>query len=125
MERLDPTLAGHKVEVQERTGKAVRGSFVSIKPDAIVVRVKSGEQSIPRASVRRIAIHDPARRIRNGLLSTAIGLGAGIGVGLAICPQCANEGSPAKFIGPGAAIGGGLGALGFLPTPYRTIYRSK
>lgn len=54
-----------------------------------------------------------------------IGVGVGAGLGVAICPYCANEGHGAKFVAPGAAIGGGIGALGFLSSPYRTVYKSK
>lgn len=122
---LERTLPGHKVEVSPRQGNTLRGEFVSINAESIVVRGKRGEQSIPRTSVRRVAVHDPPRRLRNGLLSTAVGLGAGIGIGFAVCPYCGNEGHATKFVVPGMAAGAGLGALGFLPVPYRTVYRSK
>ena len=72
--------------------------------------------------MRKFQIADPSRRMCNGLLRTAIGLGAGIGLGFAICPYCPNEGNGSKFIAPMSAAGA---ATGFSPAPYRTIYRSK
>lgn len=113
-----------KLEILTRSGE-VRAEFVSASNDALVVRDKSGERSIPRAEIRRVSVKDPSRRIRQGLLWTAVGAGAGAGVGLAACPSCLNEGHGAKFIGPGLAAGAAIGALGFLSAPYRTIYKSK
>ena len=117
--------AGQKVEVKEALGTA-RGVFVSATESAIVVRTRAGEQSISKANVEVIRVADPTRRMRNGLIATAIGAGAGFGAGLAICPHCGNEGAGAKYTGPMTALGAGVGAAaGFLPTPYRTIYRVK
>ncbi len=115
----------HKVVVSLK-GQTIRGTFVSASDTAVVVRTKSGEQSIARADIRRVEVADRSRRMREGLIGTAIGLGVGVGIGFAVCPQCPNEGSGGKYMGPAAAAGAGLGAAaGFLPMPYRTIYRSK
>lgn len=106
--------------------ETVRGTFVSADDTALVVRTKSGERSMGRASIRRVEMADPSRRTRAGLLGTAIGIGVGAGIGFAVCPHCSNEGKGGKFVGPGAGVGAGLGAAaGFLPMPYRTIYRIK
>ncbi len=116
----------HKVEVVMAKGETTRGTFVSANETAIVFRTKSGEQSIQRADVRKVRVADPSRRMRNGLLGTAIGLGAGIGLGFAVCPYCPNEGNGSKYIAPMSAAGAGAGAAaGFLPAPYSTIYRGK
>ena len=120
VQRVSPD---HKVEVTTK-GETARGTFVSASETALVFRTKSGEQSIQRTDVRKVRVADPSRRMRNGLLGSAIGLGAGIGLGFAICPYCPNEGNGGKFIGPMSAAGAGAGAAaGFLPSPYRTIYR--
>ena len=50
---------------------------------------------------------------------------AGSGAGFAACPGCANEGAGYKYVGPGVAAGAAIGALGFLSSPYRTIYNNK
>ncbi|MBY0502857.1 MAG: hypothetical protein K2X03_03040 [Bryobacteraceae bacterium] len=124
-ESVQRVAPGHKVEVSGKT-ETVRGTFVSASDTALVVRTKAGEQSIDRAGIRLVRIADPSKRVRNGLITTAIGLGAGLAIGYAVCPYCANEGSPGKYTGPGAAAGAGIGAAaGFLPMPFTTIYRSR
>jgi hypothetical protein len=112
------------VEITTRSGARTKASFVSATPEAMVVREGSTERSVSRADVRRVRVPDPSRRVRNGLIWTAIGAGAGFGVGFAVCPHCASEGAGAKYTAPGVVIGAGLGALRFLSNPYRTIYQS-
>lgn len=114
-----------KVEVTTRS-ETTKGTFISANDTAVVIRTKAGEQSIARADVRKVRISDPGKRVRSGLLWTAIGAGAGAGIGFAACPGCANEGNGAKFVAPATAAGAGLGALaGFLPAPYSTIYKAN
>ena len=114
-----------KIEVTTQDGKRARGAFVSANADAIVLRDGSGERSLLRTEVRRVRVHDPLRRLRQGLIWTGVGAAAGAGIGAAVCPSCANEGHGYKFVGPGIGVGAGIGALGFLSSPYRTIYQSK
>ena len=114
-----------KIVVVSGASHEVRGAFVSADETTLVIRAKSGEQSITRGDIQRVRVPDPSRRVRNGVIATAIGAGAGFAIGFAICPQCANEGSAGKFTGPLTAAGAGVGAIGFLPVPYRTIYSSK
>ena len=114
----------HKIEVTMRKGTATRALFLSASADGLVVREKTGERSITRTDIRKVGVLDPSRRIRSGLIGTAIGAGAGAGIGFAICPYCPNEGHGNKFIGPGMAIGAALGALSFLSAPYKTVYKA-
>ncbi len=114
-----------EIEVKTRNGTRLRAAFVSATAEAVVVREKPGERSIARSEIRQVRVADPLRRVRKGLIWTAVGAGAGLALGWAVCPHCASEGSGYKFVGPGVAIGAGLGALGFLPVPYRTVYKSK
>ena len=116
---------GEKIEVTARSGKRMRATLVSATGGALVVREKSGEQSLTKAEIRRVRVYDPGRRVRRGLLWTVIGAAAGAAGGLAVCPDCSNEGHGYKFVGPGVAIGAGIGALGFLSSPYRTLFSSK
>ncbi len=113
-----------KVEVVTKT-EHYKGTFVSATDQAVVVRTKAGEQSVAKADVKRVKVADPGKRMRNGLLGTAIGAGAGAGLGFAVCPGCANEGNGAKFVAPMTAAGAGVGALAFLPLPYSTVYASR
>jgi hypothetical protein len=122
VQRIQP---GAKVDVTLNDGAHARGGFVSADGESVVVREEAGERAMARAEVRQVRVAEPGRRVRKGLIWTAVGVGAGAGIGAAICPQCPNEGQGMKYIGPGAAIGAGLGALGFLSSPWRTIYRSR
>lgn len=121
--KLQSIGAGEKIEVTTRDGSKTMGSMVSVSADTLVFRTPSGEQSTARADVRKVRVRDPGHRLNRGLIWTAIGAGAGAGIGLAVCPFCFNEGHGAKFLGPGIAIGAGVGALGFLTSPYRTVYK--
>ena len=114
-----------KIEVRTRDGAKLQGSFMFATAESIAVRHKSGQRSIDRADVLRVRVYDAGRRTRRGILWTAIGAGAGLGIGAAACPQRANEGAGAKYMGPGLAIGAGVGALGFLSSPFKTIYEVK
>ncbi len=114
-----------RVEVSTKTER-VRGTLVSANEMAVVVRTKAGEKLLEKAEVKRVKVADPGKRGRNGMIGTAIGLGAGLGLGFAVCPGCANEGNGAKYVAPLGAAGAGAGAAaGFLPTPYSTIYVSQ
>ena len=124
-EALRGVSADQKIEVTTLNKQRTRGAFVSATADNVVIRDRSGERSIAQGDVRRVRVYDPARRIRKGVMWTLIGAGLGAGVGVAARPGCPNEGNASPYIGPGAAGGAALGALGFLSDPYRTIYRRQ
>jgi hypothetical protein len=117
--------SGRKIEIITRDGRLTRASFVSVAGDVLAFRENSGERSLTRVEIRQVRIFDPGRRVRKGLLWTAVGAAAGAGAGLAACPYCPNEGHTSTYVGPGAAIGAGIGALGFLSSPYQIVYKSK
>jgi hypothetical protein len=120
--------ADHKIEVTTTDGTRTHATFVRASSDAISVRADSGELSIARSDVRQIRTADPARRVHRGVIWTGVGIAAGAGIGTAICPHCltSNEGAPTyRYVGPGIGIGAAVGALGFLSSPYRVIYRSR
>ncbi|MBM3724153.1 MAG: hypothetical protein FJW40_01830 [Acidobacteria bacterium] len=119
--RLSP---GTPARVETRTGKSAQGDLRRATDTAVVLTTKSGEQSFERADVRRVRVANPGRRTRNGLISLAAGAGAGYAIGVAVCPSCQGEGVPAKYTGPLTAVGAAVGALGFLPVPYSTVYDS-
>jgi hypothetical protein len=120
---IDRLPIDQKIEVTTRDRSRTHAAFVSVSGEVMVE--KSGERSITRANIREVRIADPAHRVRNGLISTAVGAAVGAAIGFAICVYCSNEGHGFKFVGPGIGIGAAIGALGFLPTPYRTVYKSK
>ena len=119
--------AALRIEVTERSGRGrLRATLVSAGPDTIVVREASGERSISRADILKLRVFDPGRRIHRGLLWTLIGAGAGAGASLAVCASCANEGhDQSQYVPAGVAVGAAIGAIGFLSSPYRTVYKSR
>jgi hypothetical protein len=110
---------GDKVEIRTNDGVMVRADFVSSTTDSIAVK----DKTVQRSSIRDVKVYDPGRRIRRGVLWTIIGAAAGGGAGFAACPGCANEGHGAKYVGPGVAAGAAIGALGFLTSPWKPIYK--
>lgn len=114
-----------KVEVTAQKTGQTRGTFVSASAEELVVRENSGQRSVARSDIREVRVLDSGRRLRKGLMWMAIGAGAGVGAGFAACPSCSNEGSGGKYVGPGVAAGAALGALGFLSSPYRTVYKHQ
>jgi hypothetical protein len=119
--------AAQKIEVTERSGSGrLRATLVSAGPDTVVVREASGERSIPRANIRELRVFDSGRRAHRGVLWTLVGAGAGAGASLAGCISCSGEGrDTAKYVPLGVAGGAAIGALGFLSSPYRTVYKSR
>jgi hypothetical protein len=125
-EAVKRVLPETKIEVTTREPRSVRGTFVSATDTTLSLRSKSGEESILRDDIRLVKTAEPSRRLRNGILASAIGAGVGLAIGIAICPHCANEGAGGKFTVPLTAVGAiGGAAGGLLPLPYRTVYKSK
>jgi len=118
---------GQKIEVTERSGSGrLRATLVSAGSDSVVVREASGERSIPRADIRELRVFDPGKRTRRGLLWTLVGAGAGAGASLAACVSCPGEGhNMTTYMPLGVAPGAAIGAIGFLSSPYRTVYKSR
>ncbi len=114
-----------QIELTSTQGAKTRGTLLAVNSDSLSISDNTGQKSIPKSEVQEIRLHDPEHKIRRGWLFTAIGAGAGAALGVAVCPGCANEGNGAKFVAPGIAAGAGLGALSFLASPYRSIYRIK
>lgn len=115
---------GQRVEIQAQDRQWTKGRLVRSTDSAIVVRGKTGEVSLERASIRRVKVEAPARRIRNSVIGVAAGAAVGLALGFAVCPGCANEGHGEKYTAPLAAAGAGVGTLAFLPRPYRTVFKN-
>jgi len=123
VQRIQPDT---RIEVRTREHQDLRGTFVSANATALVLRSKTGEQSIARDEIRRVLVADPSRRFRNMAITAAVGAGIGLAIGAAICPYCPNEGAGWKYMGPLTSIGAGAGAAGgLLQSTYRTLYKSK
>jgi hypothetical protein len=104
----------------------LRATLVSASPDTVIVREASGERSIPRADIRELRVFDSGRRAHGGFLWMLVGAGAGAGASLAACVGCPGEGRDmTTYVPLGVAGGAAIGALGFLSSPYRTVYKSR
>ncbi len=114
--------AGQKIEVGLKDGSTSKGTFVSASLDNLIVKEDSAQRTWAKAQIVRVRVYDPGRRIRKGLIWVAVGAGAGAAAGAVACLSCANEGH-STYTGPGAAAGAALGALGFLASPWKTIYK--
>jgi hypothetical protein len=112
---------GSSIELSTKDGQNRTVEVVSSTADSLIVRTRSGEESVARSEVRSIRKKVPGRRARLGLIGVAIGAGAGAGLGFLVCPSCENE-TGTSLAGGGAAIGAGVGALGFLSSDYKVVY---
>jgi hypothetical protein len=114
-----------KIEITMGSGARTRGDLVSSIAETLVVRDKAGERTLNRGEIRQVGILDNARRVRKGILWTAIGAGGGAVVGGLSCPQCPNEGYKGyTYVAEGAVIGAIAGAVfGFVfHSSYRKVY---
>ena len=124
-ENISGLRPGQKVEVVEMNLKKSVGSFVSVSPETLVIRVGDSEASLPRASVMRVSNRENSRRLRNALIGAAVGAGAMAGAGAAAAANddgYVSQGGAAAIFGVvGLVAGGGIGAA--IPS-YATIYRA-
>ena len=116
---------GQKIELKTRYGAKLQGTLISATAESIAIRHKSGEQSIERTNVLRVGVYEANRKTQRVLLFTSVGAAAGLGMGVAMCPSCANEGGGSTSLA-GIGIGAVFGALGgSMASPYKTIYAVK
>jgi hypothetical protein len=111
---------GDKVSVTLPGEVTVKGIFVQVSPDLLMVQTPEGRRDITVGDVNRV------RRTRMGfLLGAIIGAGAGAGLGAVAAGIANEEGSgngAAAFLtwfGIGLAAGAGIDAMINLP---RTVY---
>ena len=94
---------GQTVHVHLVDGTLQKGRFISTNEGAIVVRQRTGGQSVAKDQIRKVSVRKASKRWRNA------GIGAAIGAGFY-----------AAAIGIYGLVGAGIGAL--FPG-YDTIYR--
>src|ERR1051326_5456621 len=99
-ESLHALAADTRIEVVTQAGEHARASFVSASAGTLVAREKKGERSFAKTEIVEVKVYDNSRRVRQGLIWTAIGAGLGAGIGFAVCPSCSNEGHGGKYVGP-------------------------
>jgi hypothetical protein len=127
VKRLAP---GEKIRVSMSDGKSYQGDLRSAADDSVVVVTASGEQSIPRAGVAKLATKHPGHRARNTLIGLGVGAGVGLGFGAGVDSGCShdcflgNNIGKAIFTPLGAIAGTVVGVL--WPTGgWKDVYRTK
>jgi hypothetical protein len=109
---------GAPIEVEPYEGPKVKGTITAVTADAITLSSGSAEKQFARVDIKRLRVPSLGKRLRNGF----IGLFVGVGLGVAACPYCQNEGATdvaSRNIGIGAALGG----LAFFIPGSSTIYQ--
>jgi len=123
--------AGIHVRVVANSKKSFHGEFQSATDDAIIIRSKGADQTLSRASVRKVFSRSAGHRVRHTLIGAAIGAGAGLGTGAAIDNDCSSNsiictGNKGKAILTPVfgLLGAGIGAL--LPAGgWQEVYRAN
>ncbi len=127
VKRLGP---GEKIRVSMSDRKSYQGDLRRASEDSIVLATASGEQSLPRAGVVRLATKHPGHRARNTLIGLGIGAGAGLAIGAATDHGCNGNCFFGNNVGKeiltpfGAIVGTVVGVL--WPTGgWKDVYRAK
>jgi hypothetical protein len=101
---------GAEIEARTTDNKRYRGEFKAADDEALVMIVASNEQRLARATVSRVSVKRPGRRLRNTLIGLAIGAAGGISLGAIADARCTGNCIEGKT--PlGKEVGTGLGAL--------------
>ena len=122
-DNLQQLRAGAKIRVVDADMKTHEGTFLNYSPDAMSLRVATGDEGIRRESVVRVVSLERTTRLRNALIGAAVGGGAGLAVGGSLSAAIWDGNAPdvlALGLLVGAAVGAGAGSAF---ARYRTIYR--
>jgi hypothetical protein len=132
-DNLKGLATGQQIRVVLNDAKSYSGQFQRVSDEGLVIRTGGGEQAFERRNILRVSSQGKSHRGRNALIGLAVGVGAGVAVGVASpelgqgkCAQgsCINAESAALAGFAGAAIGTGLGAV--LPTGgWHDVYRAR
>jgi len=114
---------GEKIEVVDMKLKSLKGTFVSYSEEALTLRVRKDDVSLPRVDIHRVGFKG-GKRGRNTLIGLATGAGLGAGVG-ALGGKLYGE-YVASFTVLGTLLGAGAGtAVGAAFPEYTTVYRAE
>ena len=105
--------------------KSFTGGFLGVSDEAIRIRMKKEERTIPRSEVFRVSVRTASRRGRNALIGVAIGAGLGAAAGAGLLYGTGGSDFAGAIVGATTAIGAGIGAgLGGAFPGYSTVYRA-
>ncbi len=127
-ETLTQLQAEQTIQVVQMDLKSLKGTFLNVSEEAILLRVNENEVSVPRADVLRVSWLDVAKRKRNMLLGLGIGAGGGMLIGAAAASPFFDEGTgfkPGAIILAGIGAGAGIGLALGASSGFQTIYRSE
>ncbi len=124
---LNQLVPGTEIRVTLATGKVLRGFVQGVTPDSLAINATTGQETLVRQEIRKVAQKRPGHRGRNTLIGLAIGTGAGLAAGAGIDAQRGGDwfpGSGKAVLSPvGAIIGTVVGVA--IPTGgWRDVYRA-
>ena len=123
---LKQLVPNQQIRIVLDDAKSYRGEIRSVREEAIVVRLATGEQTFRRESVLRVSTRGPSHLRRNALIGAGIGVAAGAATVAGICQATYCKGPVEAIVG--VTIGAPLGALvGFvIPTGgWHDVYRAR
>jgi len=121
---LNSLRAGQKIEVIEKTLKKHVGTFMTVSAEAIQLREGAADDAIRREDVLRVSLPEKRHRLRNMLIFSVAGCGAGFGIGAASAGRDTLQYDVNTLFGGVIGFVGGIGVGAALPT-HATIYRAK
>ena len=123
-ENLRKLKVGEEIQVVYGDEQYLNGRFLRFTPEKISVQwgsVNRHEETISRKDVIRVIASRPSQRVKNAL--SGMGLGALVGLGVAMNIGHSESGAEVVFIPAGAAV---IGAVaGALSSPDATIYEAR
>ena len=99
------------ISIQLKTGKRVRGEFLSATDNEVTITRKGKGESFARDLIARIErLERKAEKGKYAAIGAAIGTGVGAGIGGAKASSTSDDGYVYTIVG--VAFGAGFGALG-------------
>src|SRR2546426_12765708 len=123
-EALNRLHAGQKIEVVEKSLKKHVGTFMAVSAEAIQMREGGADDAIRREDVLRVSLPEKRHRLRNMLIFSVAGCGAGFGIGAASAGRDTLQYDVNTLFGGVIGFVGGIGVGAALPS-HATIYRAK
>ena len=105
--------ADEDIAIKLKTGKQVRGEFLSATNSEVTITRKGKGESFAKDAIAQIdRLERKAEKGKYALIGTGIGAGTGLGIGGAKASSASDDGY--VYTIAGVALGAGFGALGGL-----------
>lgn len=119
--------AGSEIRIATSGGKTLRGFLQSGTEDALVINATTSQETVARQDVKRVHLKKPGHRGRNTLIGLGIGMGGGLAAGAVVDSRTRDNWFPnagkAIFTAVGAIVGTVVGVA--IPTGgWREVYRA-